>query len=338
MNVDKNKYINMSFSKLNTYINCPFQFKLQYIDKNFISSPNIANELGVLLHFLEQQISLELLKGKKPNYDELKELFNTVKIEKKNKYDHEGGVFGLNILKQRYKKEFYDIDETGNSYFLKCKDYIKNGIYRQEEFLKEHEELELYSVEQFFEYFYRKYRIYGYIDRIYKYKNEDKYIIDDIKTKTKLFADKDLTTPLQHFIYGVALKEMLKLSEEPEEYYYDLPFLSVRQKAGTKGFIKRAYKKLDKTLDSIEAEDWTPNPTPLCYWCNFSNTNPKQQEEGKGKCCYHSLWTKENRTFDKLCEWKGIEEHINVLNNFKEEQKENGYNIKKSVKKFNFNF
>lgn len=308
---------NFSYSRLEQFVNCPFSYHLKYDEKMFIDGESIVTSLGTLIHDCEEHISLALKAGKTPDYNELIDRLYNVNIPKKNKYDTEGGIFGVNILKAKFPEEYFKpSDKTGLSYFNKVENYVQN-IHRQEEFMEAHPELEIWDVEHPFLFEYRGYNIKGFIDRILKYKDENRYIIHDIKTRDREFDVKtDVPTPLQLLIYSYSLKNELKLETEPDEFAWDLVFIQKLQQAGTKGCIKRGYKKLDKIFDGIEAGVFAPNPTPLCYWCSFSNTNPNVTEEGKNVCPYYSKWTPDKPDFGKMFEWEGpemVEEHRMLL-------------------------
>lgn len=323
-----------SYSRLNTYANCGWRYKLTYEDKHYIQDDNLSNELGTLVHHIYETIALKIMAGEKPDYEELKKDFLDINIPKTSPTDVNGGIFGINILKEKYREAFYEMNEHGESYFTKCSWFLEKGIYRLENYLNEHPNLELYSVEQFFSVEYNGFTLSGYIDRILHDKDTDEYIIVDIKTKDHPFKDTELTTPLQFVVYSIALKSILHLKDYPTRCVYDLPFCDMEQIAGTKGFINRGLKKLDKIFEGIKNKAFAPNPTPLCYWCPFSYTNPNQHEEAKHLCCYYSLW-KPNGTakaWETMNKWEGIDKHDIIMEKFESEQQGPGKN------KYDFDF
>lgn len=307
---------NFSYSRLEQFENCPFCYDLKYNKKMFLEGDSIVTQLGTLIHHIEEKISLSLKEGKSPNYDDLIDELYTINIPKKNQWDTEGGIFGINVLKAKYSEDYFKpSDKTGLSYFNKVENYIHN-IRRQEEFMLAHPELEIWDVEHPFQFLYRGYTIKGFIDRVLKYKGENRFMIHDIKTRDRKFEDTKVPTPLQFIIYAASLKNELKLDTEPEEFAWDLVLIQEMQGCGTKGCIKRGYKKLDKLFDGIEAGEFVPKPSPLCYWCGFSNTNPNVTEEGKNICPYYSKWTPDKPDFGKMFEWAGVdmvEEHRALL-------------------------
>lgn len=309
-----------SYSKLNVFDSCGFKYKLTYVDGHYIFTDSLASELGTTLHFIEETIARTLKDGKAVDYDKLKDDFLNINIPKKDKYDLDGGIFGVNILKNKYKEEFYATDDQGKSYYTKCLDYLTYGIYRLEKYLKENPNLVVFDMEKFFSIEFQGNILSGYIDRIFYDKENDVYIIEDIKTKGKPFKDDELVTPLQFVIYAIALCDNLDLSPDQIKCAYDLPFLDKKQAAGTPGFIKRGTKKLEQIFSGISKEDYSPKPTPLCHWCQYCATNEDAPEEGKHLCPYHSLWTRENKTHNVANKWRGLNKHEELMKKLEEEQ------------------
>jgi hypothetical protein len=317
----KSKPERFSYTKVDTYNQCGWKYKLQYVEGRFFSTETIATALGTLIHLIEQRISEAYINGQEPDYPALVEDFWNINIPKKDKYDRTGGIQGVNYIRQKFQEEFFAIDKHGSSYAIRCKYYAEEGIYRQKKFLEEHPEIEIVDVEKYFEVMFKGHLLSGYIDRVMRYKGTNRYIIDDIKTKAAPFNEKtEVPTPLQMKIYSLALKSCYNLENEPDECYWDLPFINMRQRAGTKGWLKRAETKLNKLFAGIESQDWTPRPSPLCHWCNFCGTNPNQPQGARHLCPYQSQWQRDNPTYDVLNEWQGIENHEKVMRHYLLEQ------------------
>lgn len=299
-----------SYSKLNTYESCGFKYKLTYEDGHFFFTDSLASELGTLIHKTLEDIAFELKHGRKPNYEKIKKELLEYNIPKKDKFDTEGGIFGINILSKKYKEEYYKPDENGSSYYTRVLDYMTSGIYRLENFLNENPGIEVYDMEKYFSVDFNGHILNGYIDRILYDRKNDIYIVEDIKTKNKPFSAKELATPLQFVVYVYALAKSMDLSYEKFKCAYDLPFLDLRQEAGTKGFMDRGIKKLNEIFTAVESKDFVPNPTPLCHWCSYCPTNPAAPEEAKGLCPYYSLWTREDKTYKTSHKWIDIEHYL----------------------------
>lgn len=301
-----------SYSKVNTYESCGWKYYLTYHEKHYIYNESINVDFGILIHHIEESIGKALKEGMKPDYGKLKDEFLDINVPKKDKFDTEGGIFGVNILKKKYPLEFFATNDRGQSYATKAQDYLEYGIYRLETYMKENPDLEVYDLEKYFSISFGDNVLSGFIDRIFHRKGTNEYIIEDIKTKDKPFKDEDLTTPLQFVIYAIGLQNVLG-KDISISCAYDLPILDRKQEAGSGNFIKRGKERLEHIFAGIDANDFEPHPSPLCAWCPFSPTNENQPEEGKNLCPYYSLWTRGNRTFKVAHKWEGMDRHPTIM-------------------------
>lgn len=320
INYNKTKTKKHSYSSINTYDQCSFKYYLQYIKKNFFYTDNLAADFGSLCHKILEDIGLDLKAGRKPDYAKYAEDFQNINIPKQGPFDNDGGIYGLNVLKQKYPREFFEGNKNGVSYYDKGMSFIKEGMYSLEKYLNEHPGWSVWGCEQYFDITIEGYRFGGFIDRILYNEKTDEYIIEDIKTKDHPFKDDELITPLQFVIYVKALCDVTGVDESKIHCAYDLPICNIRQDAGSKGFVKRGVAKIVKMLRGIDAQEFEPHPTPLCAWCNFSKTNPIAPEEGKHLCPYHSLWTPDHRTFDVANIWEGMDRHQIIVERAKIEE------------------
>lgn len=264
-----------SYSKLDTFEQCPYKYKLIYLDNHYIKSDTIATDLGTAIHATEEAIGKSLINGENPDYAYL------IGNLEKTRY----------TLKERYLKDFYALDKSGRTYDQKIDGYINKGIYRLEKRLKENP-YEIIGLEKEFFLEFGEYTFHGFIDRIFFDKINNEYIIEDIKTYPKAIPLENLRTPLQHVIYTLALRSIVK---ENIRCTYDLPFCDLTQNV-LSGYVSRGINKLNQIFREIKSSDFHPNPTPLCHWCVFSGTYPNQPDEAKNLCPFYSLWTKQNKT------------------------------------------
>lgn len=309
-----------SYSRIEQYNNCPYAYNIKYNEGHYFNVENAAAPYGQLIHKILELEATAIKNGRPINYESLKRDFVELNLPKRNKYDRTGDLFGIKILEERYPKDWHNFNtKSGQSYATKAKEFLERGIYDFPNYCAEHPELEIIGAEIGFEFEYRGYVFMGFIDRVMKVKGEDQYIIFDIKTKDSPYTDAELTSPTQHAIYNAAIKNIYGKDIQIENYY-ELPTLHLLQHAGTKGFEKRCFNKIDKILNGIEAGDWRANPSPLCFFCPLRR-KPDQPEEAKPYTCpYYSLWTPENRKcFDVKNEWRGPEHHEEVMKNFKEQ-------------------
>lgn len=295
-----------SYSKLETYEQCHYKFKLKYKDKKFISQSTPATAFGSLVHKVFECITAQIIAGQKIDYDMMKEYFLNVNLPKRNKNDRDGDMFGTNILAKKYGYKWIELDKYGKSFAMKAENFLESGIYRLENYLKDNPNLQLIAAELPFKFTYRDYEFHGFIDRVLKDKTNGQYVIHDLKTSSEAYDDSKCVTPLQFVVYVQALKQMY--GEDTEvDCFYEFPIAEEIKHAGTKGYIERGMKKINSLLDSIEDNNYVPHPTPLCYWCEFCNNNPDQPEQGKNECPYFSLWKPEARSFATKLPWISME-------------------------------
>ena len=298
-----------SYSSINTYDQCPFKYYLQYIKKHYVYVDSLASDFGTLCHFILEHIGLDLKEGRKPDYEKYKKDFKELNIPKKDAFDHDGGVYGTDVLKKKYGKEFFEGDSNGQSYNTKSIDFVNRGMYTLENYMKLHPDWKVWACEQYFDVTFNNHRFGGYIDRVLYNEKTGEYIVEDIKTKGHPFKEEELVTPLQFVVYVKALADMTGVPEGKIHCVYDLPICDMRQDAGTRGFIKRGLEKMDRIFKQIEENEFKPSPSPLCWWCQFNHGNPDCPEEGKNLCPYYSLWRPDHKTYDVANIWEGLERH-----------------------------
>ena len=308
-----------SYSKLNTYETCAWRYKLTYVDKHFINDANIANDLGTLVHYIEESIAREIVKNNGESvfgidYNYFTNLFINIFKETQKTATQKEIINGVLKLKEKYPDRFYEKDKNNLSCAKKCEIYANESIYRLGEFLSNNRDLEIVGIEQPFNLDYRGYNFHGFIDRVFRNKKTGQIIIEDIKTYSAPVEDQKLKTPLQFVFYTLAAREIYNTDDII--CFYDLPFCNIKQQAGSSGYMNRGIKKINKILDSIEKADFTPNPSPLCHWCPFSATYPDQPEEAKGLCPYFCKWTRDKKDFSVNHEWMGIENNAAIIEAF----------------------
>lgn len=288
-----------SYSKIDTYAQCGFRYKLRYVDKHFVDTGGLATELGTAIHETEEAIANAIKAGEQINYIALKNNLILKAME----------------LEYKYKDTFIQEDKSGRTCKEKIYEYLTSGIYRLDNFLMANGHFKVVDTEKEFEFILpgTDVTFHGFIDRILYNTKTNRYIVQDIKTYAVPVEKKNLSVPLQFVVYTHAMKYLYGAERDNIECQYDLPFCNVTQDAGTESFMSEGTQKLQNLLTAINEQDFAPKPTPLCHWCEFCPTNPNQLYEAKNLCPYHSLWTRENKTTQVASHWAGLENHELVL-------------------------
>ena len=290
-----------SYTEIDTYEQCAFKYKLKYIDKNYVKTPAIALEIGTLIHSTEETIANKIKANEPINYDELKSSV----VEK------------LETIRSRYPVEWEAEDKSGRTYNDKLYMYLKEGIYRLENFMRANPDLEIVAAEQKFLFEYKGKLFRGSIDRVLRNKATNKYIIQDIKTYAVPVEKDKLRVPLQFVVYVLAAMDLYKLPVDSFSCQYDLPFCNVDQDAGQANFVDLGQVKLDEIFKAIEDQEFEPKQQFLCYWCEYCKSNPNAPEESKYLCPYYSHWTKQRHDFSRENKWEGLENHEKIMEKYK---------------------
>lgn len=301
----------LSYSRIDLFKQCPYRYRLKYIEKNYTETTSLALQLGTLSHYIFE------LKHDPKRTMTLEEIWqgfiDGFEVDGKH-------MSGWDELCYEYGFDIYEVDEkTGNS--------VKDRVaIMKDKFFNEvlEEEWEVIGLEQeFLITFNNKAKIKGFIDRVDRNKYTGEIRVIDYKTNKKHYDSKSLPSSLQFYIYALACKEMY--GQYPVESIYDLLFLNDKQYALTKGWENRCFKALNKILDSLiwykelGSEHMPPKPSPLCHFCDFCITNPNSDPFYNTLCEYRSNWTREKRVFTVNKKWtppiikNEIEEDIDEL-------------------------
>lgn len=313
---DRNKLPTYSHSKLEVYENCPYRYGLQYEQGKRSDETTLALELGTVCHKVYETAS-QMWKEGIVNYNDLKFLLEYGDTDEK--------ISGIKDLSKKYFEEWYEPDSEGHTYGWKMGQFDKGlhryiGSFNYNEWIPFKEEYDFEFV------FNNRAIIHGFIDAILINTEGDMKCID-YKTSKKPFPDNKIPTSQQFSIYCMGmLNDFGKL---PVQCDYKFILLNQEQNALTTGFAKRIVKKLNTVLDNIDKnsknEVWIPSPTPLCFWCSYSSTNPKAVQY-KNECEYYSLWTPTEKNWDVNKRFNALDltkdKHVNKIEDDSKEKKQ----------------
>ena len=306
----------LSYSGLETFRNCEYQYHLKYGEKKYTKETTLALELGSLCHLILELKCNYIKAGKPVDYDYLHFILKYGSIDTNEKTKEH--ILGVDELKRKYFEEWYEPDNaSGMTYEEKKKK--KKKVLKEE---MNHASIwhPIYA-ELPFEFVYKDRVIFnGFIDRI------DINIFGgfrtvDYKTSKKQFESAKVVTSLQFGIYAMAIYQ--EFGQIPVSFLYRFILIDEDQAAMTSGWEKRLEKTLDNLLDKIDkckkSGIWLPKPSPLCHWCNYSITNPKAHEF-KNDCEYYSLWTPQEKSWAVNKKYNALDNTIKKRDN-KEDKK-----------------
>lgn len=312
-----------SYSKLDTYIKCPYKYKIVYVEGHKINVDTVATCFGTLVHYIEELIGTDLKNNKSIDYNYYKDLFVNIHktIDKKDsneKDNNEKVIIGVDEIRNKFPKDWYELNKQKLSYEDKARIYYTEGIYRLQNILEDNPEMIIYALELPFEVTIMGRKFSGYIDRVFYDKKLNRYIIEDIKTFSKTLQRNELAESLQMYVYTQALRHLVG-DDAKILCYYNMPIIDKIQKCVIDMNIIN--KNLDSLFSGIDNKHFHPIQTPLCHWCVFSKTYPNQPNEAKNLCPYFSQWTRENKTKNVNSKWQGEERHMTILEKFIKKEK-----------------
>jgi hypothetical protein len=283
-----------SYSKISTYKQCKFKFKLKYLDKNFLFSANIATDFGSLVHETEENIAKALQAGQAVDYIKLKNNF----------------IIECRKLALKYPTEFYKKDKSDRTYQEKAYLYLESAVYRLEHFMQQNPNLQIIGIEQKFEFNYDNVHSFnGSIDRVFLNTATNEIIIQDIKTWSVEAKSSELKAPLQFAVYTMAAQNLWGIEPSKVRCEYDLPLCNIVQPALASDIVGEGKEVLDKLFTGIHNEDFKPTITALCHWCEYNPlTNPDILDtKPEAVCPYFSTWKQSgDNVRDTLVTWHDL--------------------------------
>ena len=290
---DRKTLPRLSYSGLEVFRNCEYQYHLKYGEKKYTKETTLALELGSLCHLILELKCNYLKVGKPVDYDYLHFILKYGSIDTNEKTKEH--VLGIDELKRKYFEEWYEPDNASGMTYAKKMEVFEKVL---DEEMNNTSIWHPIKAELPFEFVYKDRVIFnGFIDRV-DINKFGGFRVCDYKTSKKQFESAKVVTSLQFGIYAMAIYQ--EFGQIPVSFLYRFILLDEDQIAMTYGWEKRLEKTLDNILDKIDkckkSGIWLPKPSPLCHWCNYSVTNPKAHEF-KDDCEYYSLWTPQEKSW-----------------------------------------
>ena len=260
-----NKY---SYSKIQEFINCPYKYKLLYIDK-------LKREKSKYTSF---GLSIE---------DSLEFVYNNHELYKHTQ-DYVIHLLKLFWIPKQYKKE-YKKEETysflGYASKKEEKEYFFKGVsYIYEYFTYNKPERQL-AFELAFEVPYKNWMLTGRIDHI---KSLDNNIIL-IDNKVSSYIIYNIVDSIQLGIYLYALKVLYPRLPVNKAGFYYIPLQKSSYENVSNFNIKKTLKTIENTILLIEQKtrdlNFQPKVNSFCKFCRFKNEPTNEENYEKCRAC-----------------------------------------------------
>lgn len=289
-----------SYTSLSTFESCPLSFAYKYVVKERPKEDTLPLAFGNLVHKCLQIITDPALRAVADPFDVLEHGWRG---EGKLGLGEEV-IPGLEEIRERYFDDWIAPDIKTGATYTACLENLRDYMV---DLMQEPPERFVGS-EVEFEIVVDGHKIIGSIDSV-RQTDDGRLEIIDYKSGRKPYDSKKLASPLQHWVYSLALKKLFPQYELAGCAYHHVlvPPPDNIQVITSKGWQKRCDKKLHKIITELEkakaTHEFPPKPSPLCHWCSYCKTNPIAQEEYKNICPYHALWTRDNPTWEKAQAW-----------------------------------
>jgi RecB family exonuclease len=223
----------ISYSRVNTYLFCPYKYKLIYLDNLHIPI-NADITFGHIIHKVLEKFHA----GGEQSYDMLFECYDDA-------WRNDGFVDPQQVF------EYY---ERGRHMLA---NYYKSFNASDKEVL---------YVEKAFDANIGKYKFVGIIDRIDRY-HDGRYGIVDYKTHAKIWGQERVDKDLQLSFYAYACKNVFGFDPDEISVY----FLSENKKIYTKRSRSEISDAVDiavETAENVATENFDPDVSK-CQMCDF---------------------------------------------------------------------
>ena len=257
-----------SHSRISTFEQCPFKFKLRYIDKII---PEIAKSieihLGATIHDTLEWLYIQVKEGKVPEVDDV--------ITHYAEEWQEDLPEDIVIVKSGL---------TAKDYFNKGVSFLIDYYMRYKPFDENTLEVEKKIIIQLDD--GGEYKVQGFIDRLVHNLETGEYEIHDYKTANSLPRQQKIDEDRQLALYAIAIKDLFGHDKEICLVWHYLAHnkrICSRRSDEQLAKLKHETLKLIKKIESTT--DFPPQKSTLCHWCEykvqcplFNNKLPSRQE------------------------------------------------------------
>jgi putative RecB family exonuclease len=241
-----------SHSRLSTFEQCPYKYKLQYIDK---IEPGVAQSieafLGSCVHEVLEKLYKDLMFEKENSLEDLISYLH--EVWEKNWDD------SIVIVKKEYTKDNYLKmgEKFIRSYYNRYHPFTKGKTIALEDRI-------LIRLD-----YQGKYLLQGYIDRLVE-SSDGFYEIHDYKTNSRLPLPRQIKSDRQLALYMIGVKNNYPDVKDVKLIWHFLAFDKEIDSTRTDKELELLKKETIALIDKIESEEkFEANTSFLCDWCEY---------------------------------------------------------------------
>ncbi len=248
-----------SHSQLNTYENCPFKYRLSYIERIKRETEGIEGFMGSRVHEALKKLYDDLAFNKSNSLEDL--LAYYAKVWEQNWHD------GIVIVRPEYCSGNYR--EKGGKAIA---DYYNRYAPFDRDRTLGTEKPVSFSLDSA-----GKYRMRGYIDRISR-AQDGIFQIHDYKTSAHLPGQNDIDSDRQLALYQIGIQQKWPDATNVRLIWHYLVHDTEMVSYRTPADIAVLVEKTRGLIDKIEAAtEFPPAESPLCDWCEYPDLCPRRK-------------------------------------------------------------
>ncbi len=246
-----------SHSRLSVFEQCPYRYKLKYIDKvPPVIKETIEAFLGKIVHSSLEWFHKQIMENKTPKLDELIKVY----LDNWQKSFHDE----IHLVKRDYDHQ--DYLERGVKFLI---DYYNENYPFDENIIALEKRVKILLDEE------RKHWIIGYIDKLVYNEKTGEYEVHDYKTANSLPTIEKIENDRQLALYALAVKELFGEDKEVKLIWHYLSFNKKIYSRRTNNALENLKKEILKIIEIIEStKEFPPNPSILCEWCEYKPICP----------------------------------------------------------------
>lgn len=248
-----------SHSRLETYRNCPRQFKIQYIDKIKSEMESVEAFMGSRVHDALEKLYRDVRMTKIPTCEEVVAYYD--KIWDENWHD------AVVVVKKEYTADNYR--DVGRKCVI---EYYERYHPFDDTRTIALEHLVFFPLDEDENYWVR-----GVIDRI-AMGSDGTYEIHDYKTSGRLKTQNQVDKDPQLALYQIAVERMWKDVRTVELVWHYLVFDKELRSNRSPEELEHLKRDTLETIESIKKDvEFRPHESALCNWCPYTEYCPAKK-------------------------------------------------------------